>query len=350
MEHQITNRKAEAQTQNDKPVDLITQAAPELLTRPQAAPERPQLGANASEKQFPKLTIASSDGNAVEKEHKVTGKDNLWKISEAHLKNQHEGHSPQQIQKMIDQIVALNKDKFPSLEKNPHKINETMTLALPQKEGEKPKEGAKKTDDVPGGIKKIDTGAQIPNLEIIDPSKKGAKTPVETDKSKQPGKESETGKAPIAKPEKPESTQPKEQEHGRKANKEHRDKAEPHADGKEKPAKDHHKHKRHAGDDLKQVGDKVQTVASWYHEGSKTANGERYRPDGLTAASKTLPFGSMVEVHNLDNGKSVVVRINDRGPFVKGRGLDVSRGAARHLDMIDSGTARIEYKVLGRNT
>ena len=75
--------------------------------------------------------------------------------------------------------------------------------------------------------------------------------------------------------------------------------------------------------------DAAQTgMASYYKSGSRTANGERFNPHGLTAAHRTLPFGTRVLVTNLRNGKSVVVRINDRGPFSKGRVIDLSLGAA----------------------
>lgn len=87
-------------------------------------------------------------------------------------------------------------------------------------------------------------------------------------------------------------------------------------------------------------------VASWYHEGSRTANGERYRPDGISAAHRTLPFGTRVMVRNQRTGRSVTVRINDRGPFIKGRIIDLSRGAKRVLGM--GGLAKVCLTVLGR--
>jgi len=93
-------------------------------------------------------------------------------------------------------------------------------------------------------------------------------------------------------------------------------------------------------------GEVKSAVASWYHEGTKTANGEHFNPDGLTAASKTLPFGTRLEVTNPANGNHVIVRINDRGPFVQGRSIDLSRGAARQLGMIDQGVAHINYRIL----
>ena len=85
--------------------------------------------------------------------------------------------------------------------------------------------------------------------------------------------------------------------------------------------------------------------ASWYgpgFAGKKTANGERYNPKGLTAAHKTLPFGTTLKVTNVENGKSVVVRVNDRGPFVRGRIIDLSKGAAEQIGIISPGTAHVE--------
>ena len=86
--------------------------------------------------------------------------------------------------------------------------------------------------------------------------------------------------------------------------------------------------------------------ASWYHEGARTANGERYRPDGISAAHKTLPFGTRVLVRNQHTGRTVTVRINDRGPFIRGRIIDLSRGAKRILGM--DGIASVCLTVLGR--
>lgn len=83
--------------------------------------------------------------------------------------------------------------------------------------------------------------------------------------------------------------------------------------------------------------------ASWYALTSKTASGERMNPAGLTAAHRTLPLGSKVRVTNQTNGKSLVVRINDRGPFIKGRVLDLSKGAAKHLGFINAGHTKVCY-------
>lgn len=81
--------------------------------------------------------------------------------------------------------------------------------------------------------------------------------------------------------------------------------------------------------------------ASWYALHSRTASGERMNPSALTAAHRSLPFGTRLKVTNQRNGKSVVVRINDRGPFVRGRMLDLSRGAARQIGMIAAGHAAV---------
>ena len=89
--------------------------------------------------------------------------------------------------------------------------------------------------------------------------------------------------------------------------------------------------------------------ASWYGPGfigNLTANGETYTGRGMTAAHKTLPFGTRVRVTNRNTNRSVVVRINDRGPFVPGRSIDLSVEAARRLGIISSGTAPVSLQVL----
>lgn len=90
-------------------------------------------------------------------------------------------------------------------------------------------------------------------------------------------------------------------------------------------------------------------IASFYadkFEGRRTANGEKYKHNKLTAAHKTLPFGTIVRVKNLENGKEVDVRINDRGPFVKGRIIDLSKSAAKQLDFINAGIVAVEITTL----
>lgn len=89
--------------------------------------------------------------------------------------------------------------------------------------------------------------------------------------------------------------------------------------------------------------------ASYYYGrwiGRKTANGEIYRATDVTAAHKTLPFNTMVRVTNLNNGKQVIVRINNRGPYVRGRILDLSLAAARQIDMTQAGVVPIRMEVL----
>ncbi len=97
------------------------------------------------------------------------------------------------------------------------------------------------------------------------------------------------------------------------------------------------------GDDS-QIG-----VASWYGEefhGRPTSSSEIYDMHDMTAAHRTLPFGTLVSVTNLENGRSAVVRINDRGPFVRGRIIDLSYAAARVLGIVGPGTARVRVEVL----
>lgn len=104
-------------------------------------------------------------------------------------------------------------------------------------------------------------------------------------------------------------------------------------------------HEAHAG----KAGQSFSGVASWYggkFHGRKTANGERYDMNKLTAAHKSLPFGTRVKVTNRKNGRSVIVRINDRGPYAGKRVIDLSRKAAEAVGMIRSGIAPVTVEVL----
>lgn len=94
---------------------------------------------------------------------------------------------------------------------------------------------------------------------------------------------------------------------------------------------------------------KLEALASFYAEdfhGRPTASGELFDMHALTAAHKTLPFGTMLEITNLSNGKRVTVRVNDRGPFIPNREIDLSRGAAEKLDMLSAGVARVSIRKL----
>jgi rare lipoprotein A len=87
-------------------------------------------------------------------------------------------------------------------------------------------------------------------------------------------------------------------------------------------------------------------LASYYSSGARTANGETFEPQELTAAHPTLPFGTRLRVTNASTGQSVVVRVNDRGPFVPGRTVDVSYAAAERLGMVKQGVARVKMDVI----
>ena len=96
-----------------------------------------------------------------------------------------------------------------------------------------------------------------------------------------------------------------------------------------------------------------QGIASWYgpgFHGRKTANGERFNQNALTAAHRHLPIGTKVLVTNVSNGKSVEVRINDRGPYIKGRVIDLSKAAAERVGMIQPGTASIQIRIISKPT
>ena len=100
------------------------------------------------------------------------------------------------------------------------------------------------------------------------------------------------------------------------------------------------------------VGDQFDGIASWYgpdFHAKKTSNGEIYNMYAMTAAHKTLPMNTVVRVDNLDNGRSTIVRINDRGPVVAGRSIDLSNKAAHEIDIVRKGTARVKVTVLGYN-
>ena len=95
--------------------------------------------------------------------------------------------------------------------------------------------------------------------------------------------------------------------------------------------------------------DVITGVASWYgpnFHGKLTANGEVFDQYGVTAAHKTLPLGTVARVTNLDNGKSIILRINDRGPYVGDRVLDCSYGAAKKLDFIIQGTTKVRIEII----
>lgn len=98
------------------------------------------------------------------------------------------------------------------------------------------------------------------------------------------------------------------------------------------------------------AGKAIVGSASWYggkFHGRTTANGEKFNMNALTAAHKTLPFGTKVRVTNEANGKSVVVRINDRGPYAGRRIIDLSRAAAGKVGMMQSGVAKVKLEILG---
>lgn len=87
-------------------------------------------------------------------------------------------------------------------------------------------------------------------------------------------------------------------------------------------------------------------VASWYQSGKRTASGQRFDPNGLTVAHRTLPFGTKLKLTNPSNGRSIIATVNDRGPFVRGTGLDVSRGGAHALGFINKGKTKLQMQVM----
>ncbi|HVZ04640.1 septal ring lytic transglycosylase RlpA family protein [Hyphomicrobium sp.] len=107
--------------------------------------------------------------------------------------------------------------------------------------------------------------------------------------------------------------------------------------------------RRHHATRVAARGGAYSGMASYYWQGQMTASGARFNPGALTAAHRTLPFGTRVRVTNRRNGRSVVVIINDRGPFVGGRVIDLSRAAAQAISMTGAGVAPVSLEVLGRS-
>lgn len=89
-------------------------------------------------------------------------------------------------------------------------------------------------------------------------------------------------------------------------------------------------------------------IVSWYKHGRVTANGERFNPNGLTVAHKSLPFGTKVRFTNPNTGSSVVLRVNDRGPFIKGRQFDLTLRAAKILGFVDEGVSKLNVEIFNR--
>lgn len=107
-----------------------------------------------------------------------------------------------------------------------------------------------------------------------------------------------------------------------------------------------------AGADQARYGTSGTAVASWYgpgFHGKRTASGEKYDMYAMTCAHKTLPFGTRLHLQNIANGKTVIVTVTDRGPFIRGRDIDLSLAAARQLDIVGEGTGHVRVKVLDRD-
>jgi len=114
----------------------------------------------------------------------------------------------------------------------------------------------------------------------------------------------------------------------------------------------HSKHQHLDGVELRPTGRVLKGKASWYatytQGGSHTASGERLRNDANTAAHKSLPHGTYVNVTNLQNGRSQIVRITDRGPFTRGRIIDVTIGVAKRLDFVNAGVVPVHCEIMER--
>jgi rare lipoprotein A len=92
-------------------------------------------------------------------------------------------------------------------------------------------------------------------------------------------------------------------------------------------------------------GHSFRGTASWYSSGSRTASGEHFNPNGISVAHRSLPFGTILHLTNPSNGRKIKAVVNDRGPFIKGRVIDVSKGAARALGFVEKGTTPLIIEV-----
>jgi rare lipoprotein A len=120
---------------------------------------------------------------------------------------------------------------------------------------------------------------------------------------------------------------------------------EQHSGERKSPAQTEHPMQQNSGKILLTLEGIVSFYAHDFH-GKQTSNGETFDMNALTAAHRTFPFGTKVRVTNLESNKTVVVRVNDRGPFKEGRIMDLSMGAAKEIDLIRTGTARVRLEVL----
>ena len=256
---------------------------------------------------LPSLEITSAP-----KTHEVKKNDTLWKAASDALKGT--AHSGSDVSAYIKQIVEANKGKYPELKKNPDMIHTGMKLDMPDY-----KKASSDKHIRPEGEKRTEANPQA------EQRKPGRRNPEEA----KPGAEPKP--APEPKPQAEKRPVPE---------------TAPKPENKDKPVKpEKDKYTPTTPGDV-QTG-KASFYGGYFH-GRLTANGERYDQMGMTVAHKTLPFGTIIKVENPANGKSVELRVTDRGPFVKGRELDLSVKAAQLLGTTEKGVATVNYKVVGK--
>lgn len=245
---------------------------------------------------LPYLSIDSSASKDIVKEYNVKSGDSLWKIAAAALREQSLQAGGHDIKALVQEIIKANKERYPQLAKNPHLIDSSMTLLIPRAGDISSATGRRMASPLPDGEAKRDSEAKR-----------------ESEAKQHKSVQHETGM----------------------------------------------KHDKHGTHDTPEQGRFAQheiegkaVRASWYggrFQGRQTASGERYDINLMTAAHKTLPFGTLLELSNPSNGHRVIVKINDRGPFVPGRELDLTPKAARALGTYEKGVAPVSFKVVGRD-
>lgn len=352
----------------DLPGDAVAVVAPKDaakadVVQSDAAPAEPKTDAKVDAKATDAPTVEQA---AEKKIHQVSKNDSLWKIAADQLKGTNAKGT--EVSDYVKQIIAANKDQHPSLAKNPNMIHPGMKLEMPAvKSGEKKPgaaaEGDKKpavdpekrvvpeTDKKPAPTQEAEKkpGTDTSNKPVPEADKKPAP---EVDTSKKPVTEADKKPAPEA------DKKPAVETHKKPAT----DLLPPGSEIDKKPAEPAETPRKGEKGSEKSIakpdpytpkdhGPTQSGKASFYggyFHGRLTANGERYNQNAMTVAHKTLPFGTMLEVTNPANGKSVILRVTDRGPFVKGRELDLSVKAAGLLGTTEQGVATVNYKVVGQ--
>ena len=341
--------------QSRKLAEGYLQTSPEMHTA-----SRTQLfkqNKNEGSAHIPVLTICGeTDIQQKNAEWKVQTGDSLWKIARAVTSGTQADTDSPSVKEMVRLILEANQGRYPQLLRHPHLIDKSMTLIIPKADSVEKSAQPHKLEPL-----ELHKRSTAQNNDAVVKNKSAAKHESIAQhptigKRETASKHYSTAKHDAGSTHNTASTQDTSLKHASTAK---------HDTTPNQGANDKHeidsKHSQYSNSeiaqtkaaqhqlDLHDASASERTVASWYGKffnGRTTSSGEKYDVTKLTAAHKTLPFGTLVEVTNPSNGHSVVVKINDRGPFVQGRDLDLTPTAARKLGTYDSGIANVCYRVI----